>query len=240
MRRIEVEVGDINNKHRKVFASSSKFVTEVRQGENTRNKKIIKKFLVLLSLVITIITIYQITNIYAVFYSEWTGTFDREIAKWKIIINNIDIVKETVQTFEVEFISEDSSAADGKFLPGMEGNFEIIIEPKTTQVSVRYDITIDDTDFLDTDINLIGVIETEENNTIIRTDENTYTGIIPLASISSNNNYFDNVKIIFKWEVDENAGEQGIIVKQNGELTIKVPISVKVTQYLGEEIIPYI
>jgi len=126
----------------------------------------------------------------------------------------------------------------GKFLPGMEGYFEIIIQPKDTQVSIQYDIIIDDTNYKDTDINLISVAKveidpfTEEEiiTNLIQTDEHTYTGIILLENITST--YFDNIKILFKW--DELLEEE----EQDGgfdQLVLEVKITVKVTQYLGEE-----
>jgi len=207
---------------------------------NKINKnKVIKKTLILLSLIMSIITIYQIANVYAVFYSEATGTMKKDLAKWNIVVNGTDISSGITDTFVIDKFNVEGNinVIDGKIAPGMLGNFQICIEPKDTQVSVRYDILIDDSNISGSSITLTSVEETNTNNTIIRTGENTYTGLIHLSNITSS--YQNNIKITFKWENDEINNEQdtklGMIINSK----IPIPISVKISQYLGEEIIAY-
>ena len=84
------------------------------------NRKNIKKILVLLSLTITIVTIYQIASIYALFQSEKEGDMSVDIAKWVIVVNDENInVEEAFKNFDVEFILEGADIAEGKFSPGM-------------------------------------------------------------------------------------------------------------------------
>ena len=202
------------------------------------NKKNIKKFLIFLSLLSSIITIYETAKTYAVFYSESLGILNKDIAKWQIVINDTDIVSETIESFEINKLNaENSESTNGKLAPGMEGSFEIVIEPKTTQVSVRYDIVIDTSNLLGTDIKLISVEETEEESAIIKTDIDTYTGIIPLSDITEG--YLHNIKIVFCWEED-GENEEYVEVDESIDSNIQIPITVKATQYLGEEINAYI
>lgn len=103
----------------------------IKQMNN--NRKIIKKILILLSLVAAIITVYEIADIYAVFHSESSGTLSQDIAKWKIVVNGTNIATEEVQTFEINELNMDENTTNGKFTPGMTGSFEIEIEPKDTR-----------------------------------------------------------------------------------------------------------
>jgi len=95
-----------------------KIKKEVREEEvNINNGKNIKKFLIFLSLIVTIFAIYQLVNIFALFESEKTGTLDKDaIAKWTIIVNNEDIVDRDglVKTFDVDFNIVNAGAAARK------------------------------------------------------------------------------------------------------------------------------
>lgn len=218
---------------------------EEDKGVDIKSKKNIKKLLIFLSLIITIFAIYQIANIFALFESEAEGGFTHSIAKWAITVNEVDIVndQQLVETFEVEFNIQNSGVASGKFSPGMTGYFEIIIEPKVTEVSVRYDIIIDDKEFKNTEIDLISVIKVEKDELtgdeieteLIKTDENTYTGIILLENITTG--YFDDIKLVFKWNELEEEQEQEI-GGGSGKLSLEIPITVQVRQYLGENVGP--
>jgi len=202
--------------------------------ENKKNsRKVIRRYLILLTFILTIITIYEITNVYAVFHSEATANIGENLAKWEISVNNQDIVSGTEKTFDIgDFTVPDNSVFEGKFAPGLEGYFELTIAPQDTQVSVRYDITIDQSAAVLKNIHLVSVEEVATNNTLVQTAEDTYTGIMPLSDITGN--YVNTIRITFKWdEVSdaENAMKNGIDV-----LSIGIPITVSVKQYLGETI----
>jgi len=205
------------------------------EKNQVNNQKIIKRILILFSLIALAFTIYMIAQIYALFYTEAQGTTNHNIAKWVIVVNEVDIVSAQVEEFSLgTFNVEGTSGAEGKFSPGMTGYYEIVIEPRNTQVSVRYDITVDDTSIKANNIHLIAVEETKVKNTITRTGKNTYTGIIPLSAI--NGTYINNIKFIFKWEEGENPDEEAAL----NISSVQVPMQVKVTQYLGEHITEYV
>lgn len=79
--------------------------------------------------------------------------------------------------------------------------------------------------------------EIENDNTITRTDEKTYTAIIPLANIQED--YFDNIKISFKWQIDSGNETGDIEYKETDSSVLQIPISVKASQYIGETITEY-
>lgn len=157
-----------------------------------------------------------------------------EIAKWEIKVNGENIVGEEPKDFDLVFTLENEE--DEKLMPGTEGSFEVALNVEHTEVSVRYDITIDDTVLDETDIKLKSVTEIEKATPLVRTGENTYTGLILLEDILDAG-FLNRVKITLEWEVDENNPD--INPDDIDALEIGLPITVKVTQYLDDEIVPY-
>ena len=215
-----------------------------REKKRAKNRNV-KKLLIFLSLIASIVTIYETAKIYAVFYSESKANEGVDVARWEIIINNEDIVdltgldEDEIPSFEIGTLYiEDSDSTNGKLAPGLEGRFEIIIKPMTTQVSVRYDIIIDNANLIDTDVELVLVEEIAVGNTIVQTDVDTYTGVIPLANIKAG--YINNIRLIYKWQDDSGSGSEYVEADENVTPVIKIPIKVIASQYLGEAIVPYI
>lgn len=200
------------------------------------NKKILKKFFIIATLLMIIFTSYQIMKTYAVFYTEISGNVSRNLAKWNISVNNTEITNGTTQEFIVENlkIEEKDTVEEGKIAPSLNGSFEIVIDPKDTQVSVRYDISIDETAITNSKMSLVSVEKVNEATEIIKTGENIYTGTIPLSSIKDD--YKSTIKITFSWINDDNNNEEDTKLGTTLNSKIQIPITVKVTQYLGEQI----
>lgn len=131
-------------------------------------------------------------------------------------------------------ISESQYTKENKIAPGMNGTFEINIEPQDTQVSIRYDITIDSSKLSSKSIKLNSIVEKNNDNTIIRTLENTYTGIITLEKI--NENYFDSIEVTFTWENDEENNEEDTKIGVVENFNLEIPIVITFCQYFGEEV----
>lgn len=203
-----------------------------------RNKNVIKLVLTLLTLTMCMVTIYTMVNTYAIFYSEVEGSLSRDLAKWNIEINNETISMGIVRNFIIDqfYVTDRVHVQDNKFAPGTSGYFEITIDPKDTQVSLRYDISMDLSQITNGKIQLTSVEETLDSNTMIQTAENTYTAIIPLQDI--HDGYKNNIKVSFNWENDEsnNTEDTNIGIVPNPKIII--PVTVKVTQYLNEIIVP--
>ena len=106
--------------------------------------KNIKKILFLLIMCIFILLIYKIINIYAVFHSEMNGNVNLEKGKWNIIINGEDITTGVETEFVIDKIetTENNYVKPERLAPGLSGKFEIVINPQDTNVSVRYDIIL--------------------------------------------------------------------------------------------------
>ena len=197
-----------------------------------KKKIIIALFLILLAIFIICAIIYT----YATFTSEFSGDMKIDSATWKIIVNNTDISSSTVKTFTIDALNVDESQGveSGKLAPGLNGNFNILIDPSDTDVSIKYEIKLD-TQYIDNaNIEIVSVNETNNNKDLINTNKNEYTGTILLDDIKKGT--ADNMQVNVKWE-DNDLKDIDIGEKPNNQ--IKIPVEIKVSQFLGETIEKY-
>lgn len=197
-----------------------------------KKKIIIALFLILLAIFIICAIIYT----YATFTSEFSGDMKIDSATWKIIVNNTDISSSTVKTFTIDALNVDESQGveSGKLAPGLNGNFNILIDPSDTDVSIKYEIKLD-TQYIDNaNIEIVSVNETNNNKDLINTNKNEYTGTILLDDIKKGTT--DNIQVNVKWE-DNDLKDIDIGEKPNNQ--IKIPVEIKVSQFLGETIEKY-
>lgn len=196
-----------------------------------KNKKVL--IIIVLLIIIFIILIYAILSTFATFRSEFTGDIKIDNATWKILVNSTDISSNAVKEFVIDDIEIDESQGvePGKLAPGLKGNFNILIDPTETDVSIMYEIKFDTTDINATNIRIDSVKETMAGNTLIKSDSNTYVGIISLDDIK--NNLTNNIQVTLFWCDD---GNEDINIGSIPNHKINIPVQVKVSQYLGEEI----
>ena len=204
------------------------------------NKQNEKKIIILVCMCSILILIYEIVHIYAIFYSKVTGNVEMKNGKWVIEINGTEISKGVQKDFVIDQINIDQNehVKEGKLAPGLSGNFEIQINPKNTDVSVKYEISLNEENLKNSSLKIKSISETEYNNELIRTEKNTYTAIIPLEKIKQG--VTNSIKIEVEWEnLEENNGEDTKEGKKY-QSVLQIPISVRVCQYLGEKILPYL
>lgn len=203
------------------------------------NKKSMKKVLVIIALVIFLFAIYELVKTYAVFYTEATANVRQNQANWTIEVNGQNVVSKIEQQFTINQIdiSNNAHVKAGKFAPSLTGDFYITIDPKNTDVAIKYDITLDKTSLTNSKINILTIKEILQNNNLIKTAENTYTGIISLADIKAGKT--NKIDFGITWDNDEanNAADTEVGTKTNP--SIQIPIVVDITQYLGETIVNY-
>ncbi|MBR3163431.1 MAG: hypothetical protein IKF17_04975 [Clostridia bacterium] len=87
-------------------------------------------------------------------------------------------------------------------------------------------------------IQINNIVETIDNNTLTKTGENTYTAIIPLNKIK--NGITNNIKISIQWVDNELDSTQDISIGATSNPKLHIPITVHVSQYLGETISEYV
>lgn len=194
------------------------------------------KIIYLICGVMVVVTLYEISNTYAVFQSDNELYVESSVARWNIYVNSKHV--RTYNSFLVDnfVVLENSKVADGKIAPGTSGYFDIVIDPSDTQVAFRYDLTFDFTN-LDSNF-VIEKIEEVNGDMVVRTGENTYSNIISLDDIE--NNVTNNIRVYIKWNNLEDENENDSLIGMVKDNTIKIPVVVMVTQYFDEELVSYV
>lgn len=193
------------------------------------------KIIYIVCAIMIFISIYEIKNTYGLFESKKEIDIDKSVAKWNIYINDNNL--NTTETFTIDNFTfqETDTVAKDKIAPGILGWFDILIDARDTQVSIIYEITFDFTS-LSSNIT-VEKIEEINGRKIIKTGPNTYSNYITLDDI--NNNVKDTIRVHIKWNNDEENNENDTnigIIKNN---SIKIPVSITVSQYLNDTIEPY-
>lgn len=200
-----------------------------------KNKNLVK-VLFLLIMCIFILLIYKIIDIYALFHSNMEGNVRFENGTWNITVNGDDITTGVDAQFVIDQINttENDYVKPGKLAPGLSGSFEIAINPEDTNVSVRYDITLNQEELGGSNLTIKSIQEIKKGYELIKTAENTYTGIIPLEDIK--NGVIHKIKMEVEWLDDGLNNESDTQVGKNETHKLQIPITVHVIQYLGENI----
>ena len=184
----------------------------------------------------TILTFSLLVTTYGIFESGILSGTSIKVAAWEVTINDSIITNEN-KTFNINDIIWEGSenVLDGKVAPGMKGYFDIVIDPKNTDVSIRYDIlyNLEDLNKINSFFKITNVEEINKNN-LIKTDENTYTGLIDI-----NNKNTHTIRTYVEWIDDENNGQNDYLMGISDEI-FKISIDINVIQYLGEEIKEYV
>lgn len=203
-----------------------------------KNKNIII-FLFLLSMCVIAILVYKIISIYAVFHSNVGAKAEFRNGAWNIDVNGKKITTGVQTDFTIDQITvaEDQHTMPGKISPGLSGNFKIVINPKDTNVSIRYDITLNQDELKSSNVKISSVEEKNNGAKLIKTAENEYTGIITLQDIQKN--VIHEIEMNVEWLDDEQNNESDTLLGTNKDKRqFEIPVTFHATQYWGEEIIP--
>ena len=168
---------------------------------------------------------------YALFESQRTNTSELEIAKWDIKVND-NMLSGSTSTFTVNNFTWSTSEyiKEGKAAPGLNGYFDIEIDPNDADTSIRYDVTFD---FSVLDSNQFTITEIKEidDKAIVRTGEYTYSNIISLDDI--NDGETNTIRVYLEWINDENNNEKDSQLGTVLNNQIMIPVAVDVTQYVN-------
>lgn len=198
-----------------------------------------KKACYILGLITIVVISIEVLNAFGLLESETTRVVQNRLGKWTILVNNTNVTASEID-FNINSITYNtaSTVQSGKLAPGLGGYFDIAIDPSDTEVSIRYDITYDTTAFEDADTTLgISGVSEISNKQIVRTDENTYTGIISLSDIA--NERVDTIRTTISWVNDETKNEEDSELGKTANTTVEIPVHIALTQYTGEQIVEY-
>ena len=113
----------------------------------------------------------------------------------------------------------------------MEGYYDIIIDPKNTDVAIKYEIVFDYSDIQNEAIHVSSLKEIN-NKELLKKDDNTYLGIITLEDIENGEKH--NIRTTLVWEdIENNSKDYELGSIYDNELKIKV--SIKFSQYLNDD-----
>lgn len=193
-----------------------------------------KKYLILI-LILTLLFTFQIVYTYALFESNNTQELNSSLAKWNIKIND-NIVTSDTTSFVINDVyvnSGSGNVATNKFAPGSKAYFDIIIDSMDSEVAIRYDISLNLEQLVNSEIKLESV--SLNNQDLIMSDENVYTGIITLEDIE--NNDVKNIRVNLIWNNNEENNNIDYDTVSEGSGQLEIPVTINLSQYLGEEII---
>lgn len=194
----------------------------------------IKIFLGILSLIAFVFVLYEFNTSYGLFESNNNMIVNTEIGKWNIYVAGTDL---TAGNFVVDSINivDSQNVKSGKLAPSTMGYFDILIDPRNTSVSVRYDITFDFSSF-NGNFSISNIEEITSGN-LVRTGENTYTKVIPISDIK--NGVTNTIRVYVKWNNSEENNDVDSAIGMIKNNYFSIPVEVIVSQYLGEVIEKY-
>ena len=192
-----------------------------------KSKLILIKTLLIISI---LITAYSIQRTYAKYYEKLGTTYNTNIKKWLINVNNKNIHEEETLTEVMTpvFIENENMNNNETLVPGREGYFPMLIDYSYVDLKFKYEVSIqqlNETILEDFEIYGFEVVD-GENTTITTTDEegnkirDKITGIIdPTTEVNSNGEKKKEIRILFRWNDSEDS-----VMDNKAD-----------TQYVGEE-----
>jgi hypothetical protein len=191
-----------------------------------------KRISILLVFAILLGVVFIVSYSYALFESNIEGEVETHPAKWHIKVNNTMISTGVTNEFtinNINYTQTDSNVRSGKFAPGIEGYYDLIIDPTDTEVSIKYTIIIEDFESENLKIDHLQLLS--GNGTLTEDGEGNYVGIIPLGSTVT-----ENIRIFLVWDnldTDEaNAADSLMGTAENPD--VDIPVTIQFIQYLGE------
>lgn len=195
-----------------------------------------KRVLLLISLLMLFFTIYLTMDTYALFESNKKYDVSSDIAKFVIKVNGSEAKTEEFVVDSIAYY-ENEYVIDNKIAPLVDGYFDIVIDAEEVEVSLRYDIEFDFSSLSIPGLVISSITELG-GNTLVLTDKDTYSGVITLADMDSST--VNTVRVSISWQNDEANNEVDSSWGMVADKVISIPVNVKLTQYLGEELPVYV
>lgn len=195
-----------------------------------------KQIYIISALIFLVAALLIFTFSFGLFETSTVRTTELPLGDWVVEVNGTDIVEN--ETFSIDDVhwNATTNVISGKLAPGVSGYFDIVVDPTSSKVSVRYDVTFDSSE-LD-NYNLTFQAVEINDRTLVKTDVNTYTGVITLSEIQSD--LTSTIRCSVAWNNDESRNEEDSIAGLDKDADFTIPVTIKATQYLGETITEYI
>ncbi len=202
-------------------------------------KSKIKILLWISAIVLAITTIFVFKDTLALFETNAYGVANSDRGRWIIRLSNQSITSGVDEEIEINnFVYQTvSTIAPGYIAPGTSAYFDLVFDATDCDVAVKYDIEfkVDEIDYED---NISVSVQTLNSGSTIRTDVNTYSGIITLASIA--NDDVVTIRVTLNWDDIAQYNESDTELGEVDGNHLVIPINVHAEQYLGETLVPYV
>lgn len=177
---------------------------------------------------------YNSISSYSSYESSIDGSVASKVSGIKLNINGQDVIlnSENGVILDNIILNSSSHTRPGTISPGADGNISFTLDPSESGVAILYDFTIIDKQ-KDANKLLTCTGFKSSNGNLIRTGENTYTGLITLDDI--NNKKVIDLSLEFIFDDEEVEG----ITSDDVPLENFISINFHAVQYNGEEIVPY-
>ena len=198
-------------------------------------KKVNYKILYIVIFLVCILYLFgKIT--YSIYESRISGRVDADVADFTILINGTD-VSETDGTLGSGVILDNITWAtdhtrEDMISPGSSGVIELELDPTQSEVAILYEFQL-----IDKNIDSTKLVEFESvssDGDVIKTAEDTYSGIITLDDI--NNNVKPVISIAFNFDYEDDIE---IDDDESQTLDNLFEIHFHAVQYRGEQLVPY-
>ena len=186
-------------------------------------KNNLKYKVVLLGLFILLITTIVVIDTYALFETDSEADSDFTIGAWSILLNDVDVVEtQTITLNDFNYTNGVHTKSD-RFAPGSSGYFDLEIDASGCDVSVEYELDVDDSALNDYPNIFFTITDMDTNQTI---STNPITGTILLSAASREK----HIRFTLNWTNNSqyDASDTSLI----GE-TLAFEITATFTQYLG-------
>ena len=175
----------------------------LRQRYKARGRRRLKKFLLVYSFFVFILLFYSTFARYTTVVEDMPSV---NIANWEIKVNSNEIVNGQTLSNVIKLVPNAmaQTTSANKLAPGQEGNFDIIINPDGTEVSLEYEIYIETINLPEgLKIKTYEIIEDDISDVI---NENKINGEIILNNLRQGLEETDTktVRIYWIWEENEN------------------------------------
>lgn len=170
-----------------------------------------------------LLTTMIIVDTYGLFETNASADSELSIGKWKIKVNQTDVTYSETITLNNFVYSDNQHVDDGYFAPGRSAEFEIVMDTSESDVSVEYDLEIDDSQIDEYPNIYFSILDMDTNETITDT---IFSGVIPLSA----NDRTKRIKIFINWnnQLQYDESDTSLIGEE-----LSFVISANFRQYLG-------
>lgn len=190
------------------------------------------------SFISCILLLYLIsTDTFTSYESETSNLIKTPVAMWNIKLDDTvatDVFNKNILLRNISLVNPHANPS--KIAPGTQGTLKVLIDPTTTQVAIKYNLT-----FIDHNVDpqhLLTVKNVSVNdNSLIKTASNTYTGLFTLNEIERL--VKKEVTLSVEWiNKETNNNADTIIGKEEAEPKW-LSLSFNASQYNNEVITEY-